>query len=724
MLRRLQTLQLALVCLVLVAAALRGWYWWHTTQMEQLCIAPQALQLRLRISQVTPVQAGALSVLATIQNPVVIGCVQGPGRTLKLFYMGEQALSAGDQVTALVKLKPIHGTHNPNLFRYDVWAKAKGYLAAGHIKKILALERVAVSRPTIPILLHAGVLQALSNGDRTQISQTQWNLFRQTGTVHLVVISGLHVSIYAGLSAGLCLFLLRCLTWSGFLTEALTSRIGLFKVGLLCAFVSVWLLVWVSGAQPPVLRAALMTSIGITLLLLHRKLKHRIYLWLLACTVLVLIQPGYLVLSGFWLSFVAVLILILTLTEGIRGNNLPRNCLLFVRIQFALFVGMAAWVMQASGEMTLLAPLANLLAVPLVTLVTMPLVVLAQVLGWIEHLAGWTGQTLGLLVWHLADFSVWCLQQWLQSTVLFWPQAVISTGHPTVTQFLVLAVVGLLLQLPLSLGARGLLVVLFVTQLLQGRSVPPASGQFYIHQFDVGQGGAAMVTTRHHRLLIDAGPAYRYGQDSDGETEGFDSGRSIVWPSILGVGPPWPESIVITHMDQDHAGGLSALQSRLKLSRVIVEDNCVHGSKWIWDDVQFTLLRDTAGNNRNDASCTLLVQAESATAYFSGDISRRAEQRLLPQLPRKIDVLLSPHHGSASSSSWAFIAHLQPRLVIHSAGQMNRYGHPRADVIARYTVAGALNLVTAQTGAVTWDSSRSNRVWLSRLGQWQSVPHR
>jgi competence protein ComEC len=106
----------------------------------------------------------------------------------------------------------------------------------------------------------------------------------------------------------------------------------------------------------------------------------------------------------------------------------------------------------------------------------------------------------------------------------------------------------------------------------------------------------------------------------------------------------------------------------------------------------------------------LLVFNGQRTAYFSGDIGRRVERRLLPDLPAKIDLLLAPHHGSASSSAPSFVSWLAPRIVVFSAGYDNRYGHPRDEVVARYRRRGSAIFNTAIDGAVTWSSDKPESV--------------
>ena len=116
------------------------------------------------------------------------------------------------------------------------------------------------------------------------------------------------------------------------------------------------------------------------------------------------------------------------------------------------------------------------------------------------------------------------------------------------------------------------------------------------------------------------------------------------------------------------------------------------------EGVTFKLLVDGQASSANDRSCTLVVSAGSATAYFSGDIGKRVERRMLTQMPASVDFLLAPHHGSASSSSPLFVHRLCARFVVFSAGRNNRYGHPREEVVQRYRSTGIVDIEYRKRG--------------------------
>ena len=182
---------------------------------------------------------------------------------------------------------------------------------------------------------------------------------------------------------------------------------------------------------------------------------------------------------------------------------------------------------------------------------------------------------------------------------------------------------------------------------------------------------------------------------------------------------------MLTHSDNDHAGGRQALVDRYPEAKDIgATQLCEDGYSWVWDRVRFTTLQYVGGANRNDRSCTLLIESATQSVYLSGDIGIEAERALVDRLPARLSVLVAPHHGSRSSSSSLFIRHVPPRWVIHSAGRFSRYGHPHPSVSRRYALECAQQLITGVVGGITCTSEKPDQIFSQRLGSlsWASVP--
>jgi competence protein ComEC len=265
----------------------------------------------------------------------------------------------------------------------------------------------------------------------------------------------------------------------------------------------------------------------------------------------------------------------------------------------------------------------------------------------------------------------------------------------------------------------------------------PRPGSVWFDVLDVGQGLSAIVRTAHHVLVFDTGPAF----SSDA-----DSGSRIVVPYLRGEGVSRVDAVIVSHDDRDHSGGTESLlqatpvgwvasplpagDPRLALARRTLR--CFAGQRWEWDGVRFEMLHPSwASYNKgaardNDRSCVLRVVASGGSVLLTADIERAAEAQLLERAaaPLPADVLVVPHHGSATSSSDAFVERVQPRIAIVPVGHRNRFGHPAAAILERYARAGAAIYRTDRDGAVlvrlekditvrTWRGLR-RRYWQGR----------
>jgi competence protein ComEC len=261
-----------------------------------------------------------------------------------------------------------------------------------------------------------------------------------------------------------------------------------------------------------------------------------------------------------------------------------------------------------------------------------------------------------------------------------------------------------------SLGLLALLPVLLA------RPAPVAPGTLEITMLDVGHGLAIVARTAQHTLVYDAGPAW--SSDSD-------AGARIVLPYLRGEGVRRIDMLVVSHDDIDHSGGAVSLLRSLPVDALVSSLpaghpafaymlqplRCHAGQQWTWDAVQFRILHpewDSYAERSvdNERSCVLQVEAAGVRALITGDIGVRSEARLLAAERRTGSrllasaVLLVPHHGSGGSSSAAFVSAVAPQHALMSIGYLNRFGHPRPDVVERYRAAGANLLRTDQAGAV------------------------
>jgi competence protein ComEC len=234
----------------------------------------------------------------------------------------------------------------------------------------------------------------------------------------------------------------------------------------------------------------------------------------------------------------------------------------------------------------------------------------------------------------------------------------------------------------------------------------PVDGAFAITVLDVGQGLSVIVDTAQHRLLYDAGPRF---------PSGFDLGAAVVVPNLRRDARRALDTVVLSHADLDHVGGYGAVASAITVRALLGGQPvngaanlraCRAGTGWQWDGVRFRIVHPehTAASD-NDSSCVLSIDNAHHRAMLPGDITTTGESALpYRSLEQPIDFVVAAHHGSRSSSGASFVAWARPRVVVFSAGFMNRFGHPHRDVVCRFASIGSDAFTTAQSGAVTWHS--------------------
>jgi competence protein ComEC len=227
---------------------------------------------------------------------------------------------------------------------------------------------------------------------------------------------------------------------------------------------------------------------------------------------------------------------------------------------------------------------------------------------------------------------------------------------------------------------------------------------------DVGQGLALVFEARGRVLVYDAGPRYE---------SGFDAGQAVLLPYLRARGYKAIDVLVISHGDMDHAGGSQALaqmpvrrhwHGEVARNNALRSPSCHEARAWRWQDVTFEFLPlATELHDGNNRSCVLLIQAGGQRLLLTGDIEAEAEHGLLAAYgvaKLSADILLSPHHGSKTSSSAPFLAAVSPQIVLISSGFANRFGHPYPAVTARYQQHNSRLFNTAEDGAVSviWTS--------------------
>ncbi len=673
---------------------------------------------------------------------------------------GSGELRAGERWAFTVRLKAPHGNANPQGFDYELWLWEQGLQATGYVRatpkdaaqgsapRLLGstmqhpVERArqqvrdaVFSRVAEPRL--AGVIAALVVGDQAAIERADWDVYRATGVAHLMSISGLHVTMFAWAAALGVGWLWR--RWRGTMLLLPAQHAALLGGVLLAACYALF-----SGWGVPAQRTVWMLA-TVALLRLSGKAWPWPLVWLLACGLVVALDPWALLQAGFWLSFVAVGVLFASgsslhgsadrrlqahddgagLGAGEQGAVLRPAALRpawllrlkaapwvqavrqMLREQWVITLALTPLSLLLFQQVSLVGLLANAIAIPWVTLVITPLAMLGVLYSPVWDLAAHCVQLLGSLL------------QWFA----LWPFATFSVAAYTLFMGAAAMIGGILLALRLPWPLRTMGAALLVPALLW-QPLRPAAGQFELLVADIGQGNAVLVRTANHSLLYDTGP--RFSRESD-------AGQRTLVPLLRALGEKL-DAVVLSHRDSDHTGGAAAILAMQPQAGLLssLEDGhellalrpnpkrCVAGLAWQWDGIDFAVLHPQAAayavpNKSNAMSCVLRISNGQRTALLVADIEAAQEAILVADgAPLQADVLLVPHHGSKTSSTPAFLDAVQPRIAISQSGYRNRFNHPAPEVAQRYAERSIQLITSPQCGAATWRSAQPEAVVCQR----------
>lgn len=666
-----------------------------------------------------------------------------PSKVLLSWYGESSELKLGEEWQLRVRLKQPRGFSNPGGFDYERWLFEHGIRATGYVRTKGNNMRLAHTQLSDPVFYfrnklntklqklasnNRSIIKALALGEKGELSDSRWQTLTSTGTNHLLAISGLHVGIVAGF-----MYLLALWLWKR--SETLCLRIPAQRIAALAGMFASFMYAMLAGFSIPTQRAMIMTgSIFIAIFLLKSIRPWNTLSLALLC---VLIWDPFSVLSpGFWLSFAAVALIFITLTrsqtkkptndsalqksspnvaqdltksllhglsEGLR-KGLNRS-LYLGRLQLVLALGLLPLTLVFFQQASIVSPIANLFAVPWVSCVVVPLVLLGSCLSLLsEALATWALQlasdSIDLLFIFLNYLHELPYARW-QHAIPAW-----STWP---------AICGVLLIL-LPKGMPGKIIgLILLSPLLFANSDSLSQDELHISILDVGQGLAIVLQTKEHVLLYDAGPKY---------SQSFNAGESVIYPFLLKRSIDVVDTLVISHTDKDHAGGVDGVLKNIPVKGLLssapeafVHDyssQCADGMTWQWNEVEFkflhpnTQLDNLATLSTNNSSCVLLIRHPAGSFLITGDIEAPIERKLVEKYPNLIDtdVLIVPHHGSNSSSTKVFIQATSPKYAVIASGYRNPYGFPKKKVTARYHKFGSQLLNTASQGMIMFSLSK------------------
>ena len=644
-----------------------------------------------------------------------------------------------------VKLKRPYGSLNPHTFDFERWSFHQDFGASGSVKSgelliekdigpaefALAIEyqRWKLRHKIQGILptdaRYGGVIAALVMGDQNAIDQADWRVFNITGIGHLISISGLHVTMLAGLGAGVAGFLWR--------RKTLPLIIPVSKVAAALGFLTAFIYAWLAGFQIPAQRT--MYMVGVVAFALWTGRNPRSFdIWWWALALVLVIDPMAPYTPGFWLSFGAVAAILYGMKDsggllGIpTGKELEMHYIdrtkqaLFeaCRVQAIVTIALLPLTLYWFYQVSIVSPLANAFAIPLVSYVVTPLAISGALLP----------EFIGKYCLLLAHASMEYLALAL-SGMASWPWSMVLSHQPH-WWVIAIAVIGVVIAIrpgPIrdSWKSRVMGLALSCTLFIKPFEVKIGPGSFRASVLDIGQGTAVLIETTTKKLLYDTGPI-------QGKKD--DAGQRIILPFFRGRGIDQVDRMVISHSDSDHVGGAATLLKEVRFesmigslpsansllanlsSRKIPSIPCRYGQYWVWDEVEFyiwhpheeMLFSSTQTGKPNEMSCVLEVRNKTASLWLTGDVEKQGEADITTRLSQenlyvlqdKELILMAPHHGSKTSSSIELLNKLKPDQAFAQNGYRNRYGHPHPTVTARYEDLGIPFYQTPLTGMQVW----------------------
>ena len=597
---------------------------------------------------------------------------------------------AGQRWAMTLSLRAVHGQLNDGGFDSQRYALAQHQPLTGRFTHAdvtdarcsLRARYLTSLMATLSPYTQGPVLLGLGMGERLAVTPEIKNLMRETGTGHLMAISGLHIA----LAASVVWLLVRGIQFF------IPGRWVSWRAPLVAGFCFAAFYAWLTGMQPPALRTVV--SLGACLALqLSGRLWSPWQVWRVCIAAILLADPLAVLSHSLLLSAFAVAVLIFWYqwvpAPRFSGPWVVRAVVSLLHLQLGMLLLLLPVQIVVFHGFSLSSLVANLVAVPLVTFISVPLILLGMGL----HLCMWPAAE--NMVWTFADGSLSLLfrfltalpdgwipvdKRWLWLTLLPWA-----------------AIVAWRLR-----GARTCPVVC-VSALVLATSPLWRADQtegWAVHMLDVGQGLAMVIERQGRAILYDTGPAW----------PGGDSAQQLIIPWLR-----WhhlrPEGVIISHEHLDHIGGLVSLRKAWPTMwirsplRWAGHGPCVRGERWQWRGLTFSAHWPLANKPQrgNNGSCVVKVEDGTHSVLLTGDIEAKGEKAMLSRHWQYLasTLIQVPHHGSNTSSSLPLVQRVGGQIALVSASRYNAWRLPSFKVARRYQKEGYRWLTTPRLGQLT-----------------------
>ena len=532
----------------------------------------------------------------------------------------------------------------------------------------------------------AALLQALLTGDRSGLDYTTQNALSVAGLSHVVAVSGMHVSMLLAILAVVCGGSPRVLAFLG--------------VPVVMAFALM------TGASPSVCRAAVMQIMLLCAPLVHREY-DRVTTLLFAALVLLAENPWAIASVSFQLSFLAVAGLFLLFEPIVHKiMSMKKDGGTMLR---ALAAGVASTLSATIATMPLVIVYFGLLPIAsvLTNLLTLWAVTGIFTLGLLSCFFGPAGVVLAWPVKLLCEY-VLGICRWIAA----WPYAAAYSDSPLLLVWAVCLLTGMTIWLVCKkkFSVRwpmcGLTAAFLICILMGNHSFTRYDWKFTA--MDVGQGQCLLLQIGDYTAAIDCGGTYPE-----------EVGEQLV-RKLHSAGRTRLNALIVTHWDEDHAGGVKHLLNRVKVDTLFLPDTEDESglrtaletseNKIVWVNSlteikvpqgEILLYPPVSLKSDNNSGLSVLATAAEYDILVTGDLDRFGEMRLLSQwdLP-EVDLLVAGHHGASTSTCQALLDAVSPETVVISVDAENKYGHPAPETIARAELIGAEILRTDQLGTI------------------------
>ncbi len=637
--------------------------------------------------------------------------------------------SIGDSLEGELKLTLPQANRNPGAFNYARYLRWQGVYVIGeaaypsvrHIRQFANLwgwfdrwQRLeeAILEQIYPDQETAGYLKSLLLGVTDEVDPQITDLYSRMGLLHVLAISGLHVTMVSA-----------CWMWG-------LKRLGLSRKKSAClGLVFLTLYVLLVGASSSAVRSGIMGGIGLLAVQSRRQISM-VSVWSIALTVMLFASPYQLWQAGFQLSFAVTLGLILyvPMLAQLRGRG-PKWLFSSLTVTFSAQLVSFPILIYWFHQFSFLSWLINLIYVPIISFVILPLGYVSlgvahvhpafaylisefnrMLLAWLHHLLGWADQW-QILFRHWPHPTWWWVVFYL-AYCSFVPLCWYRGYH----------------------RGRDLLLYIACLLLLVVCARQPFTGlnEVRITFLDVGQGDSIIVEIGREKVyLIDSGGTVQPREEAwRRKKDPFDVGKDVVLPFLRSRGIEQLDMIVMTHPDNDHVGGFLSILPQMQIKSALINgDTPKEAEQKVLDyllvkhipvytnrrmvrwqdhpDVTWTWLSPTESpqNSKpsgNDASIVLLLTAYGKNVLFTGDLEQKGEKLILMayHLPH-VDILKVGHHGSKTSTTKNLLEVITPKAAVISVGKHNQYHHPHPEVIRRLNQMKSTVYRTDEQGSIT-----------------------